>query len=48
MSLWEKFSTGANKGYDESINVLKGEKSIPKAMEDIKRDLGKNDSNKKK
>lgn len=46
MSLLDKFSSGANKGFDEAINVIKGDKSVADAMKDIKNDLGKNDNRK--
>jgi hypothetical protein len=32
----EKFIEGASKGFDEFIEVAKGNKEIPEAMEDIK------------
>ncbi|WP_286676302.1 hypothetical protein [Peribacillus asahii] len=33
---FEKFLEGASKGLEEFIEVAKGEKDIPEAMEDIK------------
>ncbi|EEK46373.1 hypothetical protein bcere0001_6760 [Bacillus cereus m1293] len=33
---WDKFSEGASVGFDNFIEVAKGEKDLPTAMQDIK------------
>jgi hypothetical protein len=33
---WDRFSEGASKGFDEFMDVIKGDTSIEDAMKDIK------------
>ncbi|WP_409346938.1 hypothetical protein [Paenibacillus sp. MBLB4367] len=50
MSNWDKFQKGASKGFDEFIEVAKGNKGLDDAMRDIKdhfeKDDNSNDKNK--
>lgn len=46
MSIWDIFTKGANEGFDQSINLIKGEKTVPDAMKDIKDNLSKNGNKK--
>lgn len=45
MSNWDKFQQGASKGFDEFIEVAKGNKGLDDAMKDIKDHFEKEDKN---